>query len=164
MPFHVEISSPLEQARVLDVEEGDLRTTVLEPWVRGLPFEFGERHWEPRECRLTILEGPALNPVDADLEESWTGALRAAEDVTRPLLEAAEKSAPARTAMVVEAGSVDAALRELRAGRVPQQIPWSSAAERIGAGDPEVAAVILVVKRAGPTWLTIPSPPTGRGR
>jgi hypothetical protein len=162
MPFHVEISSPRERAQVLDVEEGDLRTTVLEPWVRGLPFEFGERHWEPRECRLTILEGPVPSSPGSGPEESWAKARQAAEDVTRPLLEAAEKSAPTRTAMVVEANSADAALRELRAGRVPRQVPWSSAAERVAAGDPEIAAVILVVER--PAWLRIPSPATPRGR
>jgi len=165
MPLHVEISSPLERKRVLDVDEADLRTAVLEPWVRGLPFEFGEHHWEPRECRLTILEGPVPDPVDdAGLEQRWTAVLRDGEDVTQPLLEAAGKSAPARTAMVVEASSVGAALRELRAGRVPQQVPWSGAAERIGSGDPELAGVILVVKRSGPAWLEIPGPPNGRAR
>lgn len=152
MPFQVEISSPLHRARLLDVEEEDLRSKVLEPWVRGLPFEFGEQRWEPRECRLTILEGPALDSVGADPEERWVCALRSAEDVTQSLLEAAETSVPAQTAVVVEANSVEAAMRELRIGRPPQQIPWSSAAERIEARDPELAAVILVVKRPGPAW------------
>jgi hypothetical protein len=147
MPFHIEISSPVNRARVLNLDEAELRGKVLEPWVTGLPFEFGDLTWAPRESRLTILEGPTL--VESGQEEGWESARRAAEDVTRPLLEAAEASAPARTAVVVEANSVDAAVEELRDGRAPQQIPWSSAVERIDGRDPEIAAVILVVRRAG---------------
>ncbi len=150
MPFHVEISSPVNRARVLNLGKEDLARTVLGPWVAGLPFEFGDRAWAPRESRLTILEGPELAAVDSG--GSWSDALRAAEDVTRPLLEAAEASAPAKTAMVVEADSAEAALADLRAGRPTQQIPWSAAVERIDNRDPEVMALILVVKRSGVSW------------
>lgn len=147
MPFHVEISSPVNQARVLNLEESDLGARVLEPWVTGVPFEFGGREWSPRESRLTVLEGPALKY--ADEEEGWESARRAAADVTRPLLEAAEASAPARTAVVVEAESVAEALAELREGHTPQPLPWSSAVERVNSRDSEVTAMILVVKRPG---------------
>lgn len=150
MPFHVEISSALDRARVLNVGEAELRKDVLEPWVAGLPFGFGGRDWEPRESRLTILEGPTLQPSDGD--EGWLEALRAAEDVTRQMLEAAEASAPAQVAVLVEADSVEAALEDLRSGKPPRQISWSSAVERLGARDPEVAAVILVVKRQQIEW------------
>jgi hypothetical protein len=148
MPFHVEISSSPDRARALNLEEADLRRSVLEPWTVGLPFEFGERRWEPRDSRLTILESPPLDSAPLD-EEGWAAALRAAEDVTRPMLEAAEASAPPQTAVLVEAPSVEAALKQLRAGRPVRQVPWSSAVERIEARDPGVAAVILVVKEAG---------------
>lgn len=152
MPFHVEISSPLDRAHALGVAEVDLRTEVLEPWVCGLPVKFEGRSWEPRDCRLTVLEGPALEPISDDAEEQWAAALQAAADVTRTLLEAAEASAPAQTAVIVEAASVEAAQRELRTGRAPRRIPWSSAVERIAARDPDVAAVILVVKGSGRAW------------
>jgi hypothetical protein len=147
MPFHVEISSPFDCARVLNLDEMEVREAVLEPWVAGLPFEFGARDWAPRESRLTILEGPALRAAGHD--EGWESALRAAEDVTRPMLEAAEASAPTQTAVAVEANSVDAALKELRAGGRAPQIPWATAVERIAARDPEIVGVILVVKRSG---------------
>jgi hypothetical protein len=151
MPFHVEISSSVNRARVLNLDEADLREKVLGPWASGLSFEFGNRDWAPRESRLTILEGPALEYVDYD--EGWESALRAAEDVTRSMLEAAEADAPTQTAVVVEADSVDAALRNLRTGRAPQSIPWSTVVERMDNRDPEVMAVILVVKRSE---LTLP--------
>jgi hypothetical protein len=151
MPFHVEISSALDRARLLNVGEAELRKEVLEPWVAGLPFGFGGRDWEPRESRLTILEGPNFEPK-AGAEAGWSDALRAAEDVTRRMLEAAEASAPPQVAVEVEADSVEGALSELRSGRPPRQISWATAIERIGNRDSEVAAVILVVKRSQIDW------------
>lgn len=151
MPFHIEISSSFNRARVLNVDEVKLREEILEPWVTGLPFEFHGQDWEPQQSRLTILEGPALE-TESTAEDDWEKVLRAANDVTRPMLEAAEASAPERIAVVVEADSVDAALRDLRAGRPPQQIPWPAAVERISSHDPDVTAVILVVKRPEIEW------------
>jgi hypothetical protein len=150
MPFHVEISSPLGRSRVLNLDDDAVRARVLEPWVAGLCFHFGDRDWEPRESRLTILEGPAVESAELDAEARWAGALRAAEDMTRPMLEAAEASAPMQTAVVVEADSVDSALKGLRSGRPPMQIPWSTAVDRIHSRDPEVTAIVLVVRRSGP--------------
>jgi hypothetical protein len=123
---------------------------VLEPWVAGLPFEFDESSWPPRESRLTILESAALE--SADPEDAWSAALRAAEDVTRPMLEAAEASAPTQRALIVEAESVESALGELSTGQPAQQISWPAAIERIERHDPDLTAVILVVKRSGSNW------------
>jgi len=146
MSFHVEINSPVSRARVLNLDQTDLRQRVLSPWIAGLPFEFGGGEWARRESRLTILEGPALESTAG--EDAWGHALRAAEDVTRKMLETAEASAPAQTAVVVEANSAETALEALRAGRPTQQIPWSTAAERVGKRDRELTAVILVVRHA----------------
>jgi hypothetical protein len=146
MPFHVEISSSFNHARVFNLEEAELRHTVLEPWIRGITFEFGEREWEPRESRLTILEGAMLEAPDLASGQGWPNALRSAEDVTRPMLEAAEASAPVQAAVAIGGDSLEAALRALRAGRAPKPIPWASAAERIDGRDPEIAAVILVLR------------------
>jgi len=152
MPFHIEISSPIRSIRVLNVEETDLRKAVLEPWVVGLRLELGGHNWEPRESRLTILDGPALPAGLSGDDDGWAVALRAAEDVTRPMLEAAEAGAPAQTAVMVEADTLEAALEELGAGGLPRQIPWADAVERIEGRDAEVAAVVLVVKRSRPAW------------
>ena len=61
MPFHVEISSAPNHARVFNMDVAELRRTILEPWLAGRTFELGEQEWEPRESKLTILEGPALD-------------------------------------------------------------------------------------------------------
>jgi hypothetical protein len=154
MPFHIEISSPFGHARVLNVDEAELRKEVLDFWVAGLPFKFRGQDWEPRESRLTILEGPEIES-EPGAEDDWQKALRAADDVTRQMLEAAEASAPTRIAVVVEADSVETALRDLRSGRAPQQIPWAAAVERIGGNAPDVTALILVVKRPEIGWLEL---------
>lgn len=151
MAFHIEISSALDRTRALNLDEAELGKEILEPWVAGLPFGFGGRDWEPRESRLTILEGPAIAAPE-DAEAGWLDAMRAAEDVTRAMLEGAEASAPAQIAVLVEGNTVEEALRGLRAGKPPRQVPWSAAAERIAGRDPEVSAVILVVKRPGIAW------------
>jgi hypothetical protein len=148
VPFHVEISSPINFARALNIDERDLRKAVLEPWVTGLPLVLGDRDWEPRDSRLTILEGPAVPPPTAGDDGGWATALRTAEDVTRPMIEVAEAGAPAQTAMVIEADSVEAGLQDLYAGQRPRQIPWVDAVERIEGRDAGVAAVILVLKHS----------------
>lgn len=150
MSFHVEIRSPLHHVRVLNVNDTELHGAVLDFWVAGLPFKFGDQDWEPRESRLTILAGPEIEVETADA--GWRNALRTADDVTRPMLEKAEASAPSRIAIVVEADSVEAALRDLRSGRAPEQISWATAAERIAGHDPNVTALILVVKRSERGW------------
>ncbi len=152
MPFHIEIRSPLHRARLLNVDEAELREQVLDFWVAGLPFKFRGEDWAPRESRLTILEGAEIDLEARNDDVGWQQALRAADDVTRKMLEAAEASAPSRIAVVIEADSVETALRDLRSGRPPEQISWAAAAERIASQDPDVTALILVVKRPEIGW------------
>jgi hypothetical protein len=68
------------------------------------------------------------------------------------MLEAAEASAPARPALVIEADSAEAALEQLRVNPAPRPIPWATAVERLERRDPEIAAVILVVKPSRSGW------------
>jgi hypothetical protein len=146
MPFHLEISSLVDRVRVIDVDEDELRERVLEPWTIGLPFEFRQRTWAPRESRLTVLAGPALEgPPDPD--RTWEALQRAASDVTRPQLEAAEASAPAQSAATIEASSLELALKSLRGGRAARPVSWTTALARLNRRDPDVTAVILVVRR-----------------
>lgn len=135
---------------MLNIEEAELRSVVLDFWIAGLPFKFSGREWEPRQSRLTILEGPG---IEAETEEAgWRKALGGGDDVTRPMLEKAEASAPNRIAIVVEGDSVETALRDLRSGRAPEQISWAEATARIAAQDSNVTALILVVKRPEIGW------------
>lgn len=145
MPFHVEVRSPLHHARVFNLGDGELQQ-ILKLWVAGQTFEFGEQEWEPRESKLTILEGKTLEGPDLAFGQGWSNALRSAEDVTRGLLEAEEVRAPQAPVFTIEARSIDEALATA-SETAPAELEWAEARKRIDGRDPSVAAVILVTKR-----------------
>jgi len=149
VPFHVEVSSPHHHARVFNLEDAELRQ-VLRRWIAGQIFEFGEQEWEPRESRLKILEGKALEGPDLAFGQGWSNALRSAEDVTRQMVESEEISAPLAPVVAVEADSVEGAVAAIAAGGSPAPLEWSEARARIDGRDPAVAAVIMVLRPSGP--------------
>ncbi len=89
MPFHVEISSGYQHARVFNMDEEDVRAKVLERWVRGRVIVLGDKDWEPRDCKLVILEGPELADTDLAMGRGWSNAQRSSENVTRRLVDEA---------------------------------------------------------------------------
>ena len=145
MPFHVEVRSPLHHARVFNLSDAELQQ-ILKLWVAGQTFEFGEQEWEPRESKLTILEGKTLEGPDLAFGQGWSNALRSAEDVTRGLLEAEEMRAPQAPVFSIEAESIDEALATTSETALTG-LEWTEARKRIDGRDPKVAAVILVVRR-----------------
>lgn len=149
MPFHVEVSSPLHHARVFNLGDAELQQ-ILKPWVGGQIFEFGEQEWEPRESKLTILEGKALESPDLAFGQGWSNALRSAEDVTRRMVESEEIRAPLAPVVAVEGNSVEAAVAAIAAGGNPAPVEWPEARGRIDGRDPAVAAVILVLRPSEP--------------
>ena len=149
MPFHVEVRSPLHHARAFNLGDGEVQQ-ILNFWIAGQTFEFGEQEWEPRESKLTILEGKTLDGPDLAFGQGWSNALRSAEDVTRRMMDSAEIHAPLPPVVEVEADSVEAAAAAIASGSSPSPVEWSAARERIDGRDPEVAAVIVVDKRSEP--------------
>jgi hypothetical protein len=145
VPFHVEVRSTPDHARVFNIGDAELQE-ILKPWIAGRTFELGEQEWEPRESTLTILEGPALDGPDLAYGQGWSNALRSAEDVTRRLVESAETEAPLAPVVAVEADSVETAAERLASGAAAAPIEWAEARARIDGRDPKIAAVVLVVK------------------
>lgn len=145
MPFHVEVRSAPDHARVFNIGDAELRE-ILKQWIAGRTFELGEQEWEPRESTLTILEGPALAGPDLAYGQGWSNALRSAEDVTRRLVGSAEAETPLAPVVAVEADSVEAAAERLASGDAATPIGWAEARQRIDSRDPQIAAVVLVVK------------------
>jgi hypothetical protein len=145
VPFHVEVRSSPDHARVFNVGDAELQK-ILKLWIAGHTFELGEQEWEPRESRLTILEGPALDGPDLAYGQGWSNALRSAEDVTRRLIDAAEGETPLPPVVMVEADSVDSAAAQMASGNGSTPIEWAEARRRIDGRDPQIAAVVLVVK------------------
>ena len=145
MPFHVEISGALNHARAFNLSFDELRRGVLEPWLTNRPVELGEREWPPAESTLRILEGRHLDTPDLSFGQGWANAERTAEDVTRRML--AETEPPRLPdAFVVESELPEATVAEMLAGRQAQPVPLGDAEKRLDGRDPEVAAVILVMR------------------
>jgi hypothetical protein len=149
VPFHVEVSSSPNHARVFNLGEAELQQ-ILGLWVSGQVFELGEQEWEPGESKLTVLEGRTLEGPDLSFGQGWSNALRSAKDVTQQVMASAETSLPLPSVVAVEAGSLDDAVADMAAGGASTAIEWPDARARIDGRDPSVAAVILVVRPAEP--------------
>ena len=144
--FHVEIAAGYHHARVFNLNREDVEAKVIGPWVENRVIEMGDREWEPGESALTILEGPRMETTDLSFGQGWSNAERASENVTRGLLAAAPPpSLP--DAFVVETESPESVTADVVAGHGGRAIPWDEARERVDGRDPEIAAVILVVRR-----------------
>jgi hypothetical protein len=85
--FHVELRQFPRNTHAFNLSEQELRAGVLDPWLGGRTFELAEQRWRPDEARLTILEGPHLEPHELAMGRGWASALKRGEDVTRELLE-----------------------------------------------------------------------------
>jgi hypothetical protein len=147
--FHVEISAGFHRARVFNLNDEDLNAKVVGPWLEDRRIEMGDREWEPRTSSLRILEGPQLETTDLAFGQGWSNAERASEEVTRDLL---AKAPPPRApdAFVIETETPEAVTADLVAGNGGHAIHWNEARKKLDGRDPEIAAVILVVKRAEP--------------
>ncbi len=146
--FHVEIAEGFHRARVFNLNREDLIAKVVQPWLEDRRIEMGDREWEPRESSLKILDGPHMEPADLAFSQGWSNAERASENVTRAVL--AEAPAPAfPDAFVVETDTPEAVTAEVLAERDGRAIHWAEARQRLDGRDPEIAAVILVVRRPG---------------
>jgi len=149
MSFHVEISAGFHRARVFNLNREDLLAKVVEPWLDDQRIEMGDREWEPRASSLKILEGPEMEQTDLSFGQGWSNAERASENVTRSVLaQAPPPSLP--DAFVVETESPESVTADLVAGHDGRAIHWGEARKRLDGRDPEIAAVILVVRQSAP--------------
>jgi hypothetical protein len=148
MAFHVEISATaLRHARAFNLGESELRSEIVQPWMTNQMIELGDREWLPEESKLTVLEGRRLEGPDLGMGQGWSNALRTAEDVTRRVLEEAEREAPPPPVAVAVAGeTVEEAIAGLREGSEPRPLDLAAAQAAIDRRDPEVAAVIVVTR------------------
>jgi hypothetical protein len=160
VPFHVEISRGFRHARVFNLDEGALRTKILEPWVRGSVIVLGDKDWQPRDCKLRILEGPELADTDLAMGRGWSNAERTAENVTRRLVdEAVAPAAAPLVAIVAETPSGEAAIARMLDRLELEIAPWNEVrgrilGERARSGGPGYAAVLAVESATPPgSWL-----------
>jgi hypothetical protein len=147
--FHVEISSGFHRARVFNLTREDVMAKIVQPWLEERPIEMGDREWAPRDNSLKILEGPEMKTQDLSFGQGWANAERASENITRDLLSTAPAPKVPDT-FIVETDTPEAVTADVVAGHDGRVIHWVEARKRIDDRDPEIAAVILVVKRPEP--------------
>ena len=109
--FHVEVRNAHRSARAFNIEPGELRRALLEPWSRGDDVRLGDREWTPADSELRILEGARLAPADLAHGQGWYHAERSGRDVTAAALREAALQVPvAIRAPSAAAGAVAAAV------------------------------------------------------
>jgi hypothetical protein len=96
--LHVQLQRFPHSARAFNLSEEEVRRTVVEPWEAGRLIELGERFWAPGECKLTILDGPPLDPGVLGLGRGWAAALKHGRNVTGELIRAPTAADPRRVA------------------------------------------------------------------
>src|ERR1700757_3471552 len=82
--------------------QAEPRARVVEPWWRGGPLRIAEKEWSVKDTRITILEGPVLEPAQLGMGQGWRAAAREGTDVTASVMARAPAaaSAPASTPVV----------------------------------------------------------------
>jgi hypothetical protein len=93
--YHIELRHFPRNVCRFNLGARELRATVLEPWAADRPFELGDLKWDPRQARLTVLEGPRIPTEELSMGRGWRTAQRRSRDVTTQLL-AATAAPPAR--------------------------------------------------------------------
>jgi hypothetical protein len=104
--FHIELRQFPHNTCRFNLTERELRTAIVDPWVRGEWVEIGERKWNPQAARLRVLEGPELAVSRLAMGRGWRNAERTSQDVTTALLAAVGQAlAAAAPALGGEVGS-----------------------------------------------------------
>jgi hypothetical protein len=158
--FHVEISSGFRQrARAFNLNGEKLRSTIIDPWLSGRLIELGDKEWQPRDCKLIVLEGPELADTDLSMGRGWSNAEKTGENVTRRLLDTA--SAPSKPVVAILAED-DSAQAEI--GRMLERLElpttaWAEVRARILSSPTDRSgpgyAAVLAIGGGEPTasWL-----------
>src|SRR3954447_9264628 len=160
MTFHAEISSGFRQrARAFNLDEAKLQRTILDPWIRGRPIQLGDKEWEPRDCKLIVLEGPELADTDLSMGRGWSNAERGSENVTRELIDAATVPSKPVIAVLAEGEAAQAEIGGMLQRLELEVAPWAELRGRIlspaPAGSGPGYAAVLVTERPDPSasWL-----------
>jgi 2-iminobutanoate/2-iminopropanoate deaminase len=87
--YHVELRHFPRNLCHFNMGAVELQSAILEPWAADRMFDLGDLRWDPRQARLTILEGPRIQPDQLTMGRGWSTAKRQGADVTAQLLAAA---------------------------------------------------------------------------
>lgn len=116
--YHVEIRSGLQVVREFNLSEERLWLEFLAPLMADQVFMLEGHEFIPRKTRLMVYEGPELRPDQIALGRGWQNVERAAEDVTRRVLERAREHIAAAASAPGSAPAAVDLLRERLIGRL----------------------------------------------
>jgi hypothetical protein len=145
--YHLELRQFPHNACRFNLTEAQLRP-IVEPWAREQFVEMGERKWSPHQARLTILEGPELEPPQLAMGRGWRAAQREGEDVTERVLAAAREAIEAARAQSSARAGGSGAGAELRDRTPPRGAagdvadPMSVAMQVAGLLGPDAPALL----------------------
>jgi hypothetical protein len=132
MVFHVELSSGFRnRAHAFNLDEADLRRTVLDPWIQNRQVAIGEKEFEPRDSKLIVLEGPELADTDLAIGRGWSNAEKSSENDTRRLLDAASAPSKPVVAILADDDSVQAEIGRMLEKLGLETALWSELRARI---------------------------------
>jgi 2-iminobutanoate/2-iminopropanoate deaminase len=86
--YHVELRHFPRNLCHFNMGGEELQSAILEPWAADRMFDLGDLRWDPRQARLTVLEGPRIPPDQLTMGRGWSTAKRQGTDVTAQLLAA----------------------------------------------------------------------------
>src|SRR5919197_5166393 len=140
MPFHVEVRRSFRRAWAFNLDETKLRRTIIEPWRRVGRLALGGQDWDPRECTLKVLEGPALEAPDLAHGRGWQSAERSGQDVTARVLDRSATDQLA-VAILAETEATRQRLAALIAQLGMRPVEWAALRARV------LAAATVVSER-----------------
>lgn len=154
--FHVELRESSSSLHRYNLDEQELRATLLEPWVRGEQIALGELTWDPALAQIVVLEGPEIPIGRMTMGRGWGVARREGTEVTARALAGARDALIERAAQAAEAGLAAA---EAAGGAVPGAAA-AGATAAIPAADASVLADALgleILRGLGETPLSLPA-------
>jgi hypothetical protein len=151
MAFHVQVERGHRRAALFNLDGDRLNREIVAPWLQGNPIALGDRDWEPRETRLTVIEGPELATSELAHGRGWDNARRSARDVTAEVL--AQASVP-RVAVLADGDEDERRLEAALARHGIETLTWPELKAAIIAGQAGSlggTAVVVALRDAAPS-------------
>jgi hypothetical protein len=135
--YHVQLKQRRNAASAFNLSADDVRSRFATPMIADHVFDYAEKEWNPRETRLTVLEGRELRIDELGLGRGWPNALRTGTEVTDQFLSDGRVTGPQidpvgrledRIAGRLSAGPLP--LRELL-GMTAELMPGRTVSERL---------------------------------
>lgn len=151
--FHIELNQAPHRLHRFNLDQRELQTSVLEPWVRGAHIEMGERVWDPSVASVVVLEGPEIPIGRLTMGRGWSVAQREGADVTAQAI--------AGVRQVLTDAAAEAARQQVSASAAAPAAPSGIAAPaQIAPADAAVLSDALgleILRALGETPMSLPA-------